>query len=148
MDWLVSLGYWGLFIGSFLASTVIPFSADVLLVGMLAVGGKLWWCLTLATVGNWLGGMTSYLIGWLGRWEWIERLGVSREKLESQKSRIERWGVALALLAWLPIVGDLFAIALGFYKINPTVSAIYMFIGRAARFALWATIYYLLAPVK
>ena len=35
MDTLVSLGYWGLFIGSFLASTVIPMSADVLLVGVL-----------------------------------------------------------------------------------------------------------------
>ena len=39
MDTLVSLGYWGLFIGSFLASTIIPMSADVLLVGVLALGG-------------------------------------------------------------------------------------------------------------
>lgn len=40
MDTLVSLGYWGLFIGSFLASTIIPMSADVLLVGVLALGGE------------------------------------------------------------------------------------------------------------
>ena len=40
MDTLVSLGYWGLFIGSFLASTVIPMSADVLLVGVLTLGGN------------------------------------------------------------------------------------------------------------
>lgn len=55
MDTLVSLGYWGLFIGSFLASTVIPMSADVLLVGVLALGGNVWGCLAIATVGNWLG---------------------------------------------------------------------------------------------
>ena len=36
MDSLIDLGYWGLFIGSFLASTLIPMSADVLLVGILA----------------------------------------------------------------------------------------------------------------
>ena len=29
MDSLIDLGYWGLFIGSFLASTLIPMSADV-----------------------------------------------------------------------------------------------------------------------
>ena len=71
MDTLVSLGYWGLFIGSFLASTIIPMSADVLLVGVLALGGNVWGCLAIATVGNWLGGLTSYWIGWLGRWDWI-----------------------------------------------------------------------------
>ena len=40
MDSLIDLGYWGLFIGSFLASTLIPMSADVLLVGILALGGN------------------------------------------------------------------------------------------------------------
>ena len=73
MDSLIDLGYWGLFIGSFLASTLIPMSADVLLVGILALGGNVWACLVIATIGNWLGGLTSYWIGWLGRWEWIER---------------------------------------------------------------------------
>ena len=73
MDSLIDLGYWGLFIGSFLASTLIPMSADVLLVGILALGGNVWACLVIATTGNWLGGLTSYWIGWLGRWEWIER---------------------------------------------------------------------------
>lgn len=73
MESLIDLGYWGLFIGSFLASTVIPMSADVLLIGILALGGNIWWCLGIATVGNWLGGLTSYWIGWLGKWEWLER---------------------------------------------------------------------------
>ena len=113
MDTLVSLGYWGLFIGSFLASTVIPMSADVLLVGVLTLGGNVWGCLAIATVGNWLGGVTSYWIGWLGRWDWIERwFKVKREKLEQQKGHVDRYGVWLALFTWLPIVGDLFAIAL------------------------------------
>ena len=121
MDTLVSLGYWGLFIGSFLASTIIPMSADVLLVGVLALGGNVWGCLAIATVGNWLGGLTSYWIGWLGRWDWIERwFKVKREKLEQQKGHVDRYGVWLALFTWLPIVGDLFAIALGIKGIPDT----------------------------
>ena len=142
MDTLVSFGYWGLFIGSFLASTVIPMSADVLLVGVLTLGGNVWRCLAIATVGNWLGGLTSYWIGWLGRWDWIERwFKVKREKLEQQKGHVDRYGVWLALFTWLPIVGDLFAIALGFYRVRPKMSAFYMFVGRFVRFLVWVLLY-------
>ena len=99
-------------------------SADVLLVGVLTLGGNVWRCLAIATVGNWLGGLTSYWIGWLGRWDWIERwFKVKREKLEQQKGHVDRYGVWLALFTWLPIVGDLFAIALGFYRVRPKMSA-------------------------
>ena len=115
MGSLVAWGYWGLFIGSFLASTIIPMSADLLLVGVLSLGGNTWICLIIATIGNWLGGLTSYWLGWLGRWDWLERwLKVKREQLERQKEKIDRYGVWLALFTWLPLVGDLFAIALGF----------------------------------
>ncbi len=42
MDFLLEWGYLGLFIGSFLASTIIPFSSEFLLVGMLLAGGNPW----------------------------------------------------------------------------------------------------------
>ena len=109
MDTLIDLGYWGLFIGSFLASTIIPMSADVLLVGVLTLGGNEWLCLGIATIGNWLGGLTSYGIGWIGKWEWIEKwFKIKEEKLIQQKKYIDRYGVWLALFTWLPFVGDLF----------------------------------------
>lgn len=142
MDSLIDLGYLGLFIGSFLASTVIPMSADVLLIGILALGGNVWACLIIATLGNWLGGLTSYWIGWIGKWEWIERwLKVKQEQLEKQKEKVDKYGSLLALLTWLPLIGDLFALALGFYKVNPRMSAFYMLIGRFARFLVWTLLY-------
>ncbi len=138
MEGLLVLGYIVLFIGSFLASTIVPFSADALIIGMLIAGGKPWICFTTALAGNWLGGMTSYLIGWIGKWEWIEKwFKVKRETLEKQKEKIDKYGPLLALLAWLPIIGDVFAIALGFYKTKPILSAIFMLIGRAIRFLIW-----------
>lgn len=146
MDSLIELGYLGLFIGSFLASTLIPLSADVLLIGVLALGGNIWICLPLATLGNWMGGLSSYWIGWAGKWEWIERwLKVKEEKLLKQKKLIDKYGVWLALFTWLPIIGDLFAIGLGFYKIRPYSSAIYMLIGRFLRFGVWTLLYVLYA---
>lgn len=143
METLIDLGYWGVFIGSFLASTLIPLSADILLIGVLSLGGNVWLCLGLATIGNWLGGLTSYWLGWIGKWEWIERwLKVKETTLIRQKRQIDHYGVWLALFTWLPIVGDLFAIALGFYKIKPYISAFYMLLGRFIRFFIW-TLFYL-----
>lgn len=66
MEALLDWGYIGLFVGSFVAATVVPFSSDVLLVGMLAAGGNVWLSVLVATVGNWAGGLTSYWIGWIG----------------------------------------------------------------------------------
>ena len=55
MDWLLNLGYLGLFLGTFLAGTVLPLSSDILLVGMLAAKAAPLICLPVAAVGNWLG---------------------------------------------------------------------------------------------
>ena len=142
MDWLLEFGYFGLFIGSFLAATVVPFSADVLLIGMLVAGGNGWVVVAVATAGNFLGGLTSYGIGRLGKWEWIERLGVKPETLAKQKSRVDKYGSLVALLSWVPFVGDVFAVALGFYRVKFVPSAIYMFIGKCGRFIVWAILYY------
>lgn len=142
LTFLSEWGYIGLFIGSFLAATVVPFSADVLIIGLLAVGGNSWLCFLTATVGNFLGGMTSFGVGWLGRWEWIERwFHVRVETLERQKKKIDRWGSWLALLTWVPFVGDVFAVGLGFYRLNPWKCSLFMLIGKAARFAVWILIF-------
>lgn len=141
MEWLLDLGYFGLFIGALLAATVIPFSSDFLLVGMLAAGGNVVVTVIVASLGNWAGGMISYWMGHAGRWEWIERwFKVKPETLEKQKSRIDRWGAWLAFLSWLPLVGDLFALGLGFYKVNPWQVALFMLIGKTARFVGWAVV--------
>lgn len=137
LDWLVELGYWGLFIGSFLAATIVPFSADVLLIGMLVAGGSPWLVIGIATAGNFIGGLTSYGVGRIGKWKWIEKLGVKPETLEKQKAKVDRWGAWLALLSWVPFVGDIFAVALGFYRTKFLPSAVFMLIGKAGRFIMW-----------
>lgn len=141
MDWLLEFGYLGLFIGSFLAATVVPFSADVLLVGMLVAGGSPWIVITVATAGNFIGGLTSYGIGRIGKWEWIERLGVKPETLAKPKAKVDKYGSWLALLSWVPFVGDVFAVALGFYRTKLLPSALFMLVGKFGRFVTWYLIY-------
>ena len=141
MESLLEYGYLGLFLGAFLAATVFPFSSDVLLVGMLALGGDPVATVAVATLGNWLGGLTSYWVGWLGKLEWLERwFRVKHETIERHRAKVERWGALLALMTWLPFVGDVFAIVLGFYKARFLPSAFWMFVGKCGRFIAWALI--------
>lgn len=69
----IELGYAGLFIASFLAATVVPFSSEVVFSALVFGGLDAWKCVFVATAGNWLGGMTSYYVGRLGKLEWIEK---------------------------------------------------------------------------
>lgn len=139
---LESLGLLGLFIGTFLAATILPFSSDALYIAVLAATKDPIGCLAVGTVGNWLGSVVTYWIGWIGRWEWIEKwFKVKRETLEKQKIKIDKYGVWLALLAWIPIIGDVIAIALGFYRTRPWATMFMLFVGKFARFLLWNLIY-------
>ena len=66
LEFLLEWGYLGIFIGCFLAATVVPFASDALLVGMLLAGGDVWMTVACASAGNWLGGLTTYGIGRIG----------------------------------------------------------------------------------
>ncbi|MCQ2156106.1 MAG: DedA family protein, partial [Bacteroidales bacterium] len=97
---LEKLGLLGLFIGTFLAATILPFSSDVLYLAILAATKDPLGCLLVGTLGNWLGSVLTYWIGWIGKWEHIEKwFKVKPETLEKPKRAIDRYGVLLALLA-------------------------------------------------
>ena len=142
MEWLEGLRLLGLFIGTFLAATILPFSSDALYLAILAATGDPVNCLIVGTLGNWLGSVVTFWIGWIAKWEWIEKwFKVKSETLARQKERIDRYGVWLALLAWVPFIGDVIAIALGFYKTRPGWTIFMLFIGKFTRFIAWNLIY-------
>ncbi len=139
---LLTWGYLGLFIGTFLAATVLPFSSEILVTGLLYAGANSLYIFLVATLGNWLGSISTYYLGWLGKWEWIERLfKVTPEKLEKQQAKISKYGSILAFFVWFPVVGDVFALALGFYKVSPRKCILFMLIGKMCRFALYILFY-------
>ena len=132
---LEQLGLFGLFLGCMLSATVVPFASEALLAGALLMGYGKWVVTLVAALGNTTGGMISFLMGWLCKWEWLEKyFRVKREKLERMRDRVAKYGAWAALLTWLPFVGDLIAIAMGLMRVNPWLTLLLMFIGKLARY--------------
>ncbi|MFV0417915.1 MAG: YqaA family protein [Dysgonomonas sp.] len=137
LDGFVEYGYIGLFLASFLAATILPFGSEVVFAGLIALGMNAWGCVIVASVGNWLGGMTNYFLGRLGKVEWIEKyLKVKKEKIDRIQKWLEGKGAFMAFFSFLPIVGDVIALALGFMRANVYVVNVSMFLGKFARYVL------------
>lgn len=138
---LEQLGLFGLFVGSMLAATVVPFSSEALLAGAMLAGYDRWLIILVASLGNTAGGMVSFLMGWLCKWEWLEKyFRVKREKIMSVHNRVAKYGVWAAVLTWLPIVGDVIAIALGLLRAKPGWTLLLMFVGKTLRYIVSANL--------
>ena len=141
MESFLELGLLGLFISSFIAATIIPFSSELVLSFLLANQYPLEVCLFIATLGNWLGGISSYGLGRLGEWTYIKYFtGLDKTKIKKVREKVNKWKSPLAFFCWLPLVGDIFAVGLGFYKINFIKVSLWMFVGKMIRYVIWALI--------
>lgn len=137
LDFLAEWGYIGLFIASFLAATVLPFSSEVVFAALVAAGLDIWTCVIAATVGNTLGGMTSYWVGSLGKIEWVEKyLRIKRENIEKMQRRLQGPGAVSAFFAFVPGIGDVIVVALGFMRANFWIATIFMLLGKFLRYVL------------
>lgn len=135
MDFL-SLGYWGLFLMSFLAATIIPMGSEGFLAAMLLNDFDPSLLLISASTGNILGGMSSYALGYLGNWTIIEKyLKTKKETVLKYEKKIERYGVLIAFFTWLPFIGDILAIGLGFFRVSIPKTILFMSLGKALRYA-------------
>jgi len=135
------LGYLGLFITCFLAATILPIASEVFLITMLAAKYDPLSCLLIASAGNTLGSYLNFGIGYIGNPDWLKKLRVKQKTIESWKVSIQKYGVWLALLSWLPIVGDIIGIALGFFRANIFWSFLFMAIGKFIRYLVVVLVY-------
>ena len=122
---------WALFGSSFLAATLLPGGSDAVLFGVLKLYPEQFWpALGVATLGNTLGGMSSYLIG---------RLIPQKKDLRGLPV-LQRYGSPALLLAWVPFVGDPLCVAAGWLRLDPWLSALFMAVGKFARYLAVATV--------
>ena len=135
MEWINAWGLWGLFLSAFLSSTLLPGSSEVLLLTLAhnSPEDKMA-LLVVATLGNTLGGMSSWLIGWI-----IARRFPARElagdKPRVAVDRLRRWGSPVLLLSWVPVIGDPLCVAAGWLRIHGLLALIFIGMGKFARYA-------------
>jgi membrane protein YqaA with SNARE-associated domain len=67
--------------------------------------------------------------------KWIEKYArVKKEKIHAILPKLERFGVVAATLSFVPIIGDIVILALGFFRISPFHTIVFMTIGKIARY--------------
>jgi membrane protein YqaA with SNARE-associated domain len=119
------LSLWGLFISSFLAATLLPGGSEAVLFGVLKLHPELFWpALLLGTLGNTLGGMVTFGMGWM--------LPQTQQLKHVEKVRV--YGTPALVLAWVPLVGDALCLAAGWLRLNWWQAALFMAIGKFARY--------------
>ncbi|MDQ7017090.1 MAG: YqaA family protein [Gammaproteobacteria bacterium] len=133
----MDLSLWGLFGSAFISSTLFPGGSEALLLLLLSNGYSASSLLLVATLGNTLGGVSSWLLG-----HWISRGYGTRQLSDSQQracQRLQKHGAPLLLLSWLPLVGDPLCLAAGWLRIPFFSSLLAILLGKAARYAvlLW-----------
>ena len=125
-----SVGLGALFLSSFLAATLLPGGSELVFAGVLASGAAtVWPALAVATLGNTLGGMSSYLVG---------RLVPDRKIGAQALDRVRRHGAPVLLLSWVPLIGDALCVAGGWLRLNPWWSALFIALGKFGRYGVIA----------
>jgi membrane protein YqaA with SNARE-associated domain len=137
----ISIGFFGLFIITFLSATILPFSSELFLLFMLSKGYDPILCLLVAAIGNSLGGITNYGLGKLGNLNWLKKVGVTEEKLDKSSIKIQRYGGWLAFFSWVPIIGDPLLVALGYFRVPFFRILILVILGKFLRYWLIVSIY-------
>ena len=137
LDGLAEYGYWGLLLASFLAATIIPFSSEVVFAALIAAGLDLWALIIYATIGNALGGATCYYLGRLGKVEWLEKwFKIKRETIDKRINKLQGKGALMGFFGFLPGIGDVMLVALGFMRAKPYVVMLSMTIGKFTRYLI------------
>jgi len=141
MEILAECSYWGLFLASFLAATILPFSSEVVLGYLLTHDFSPYMTVFVATTGNVLGSVMNYGLGVLGSRMFFNKFfRMSDREIEKAENRFKKYGVFSLLFAWVPIIGDPLTVAAGILKINFIVFLFLVSIGKFLRYVFisWA----------
>ena len=96
-----SVGLPAIFAVSFVSATLLPMATEPVLFGFVKLNPNLFWAAILvATIGNTLGGMVTYYMGYGAR----ELL--AKEKPSVHLRWLQRLGAPVLLFSWLPLIGD------------------------------------------
>lgn len=137
VEFFINWGYLGLFLSALIAGSILPFSSEAVLTVLVQMGLDPLYCLIWASIGNTLGGVFCYWLGYIGNMQWIERwLKIKKEKLDKVEGFVSKYGAWMGVFGVLPWIGEAIIVMLGLMRSNVYYTTLTMFIGKAIRYAL------------
>jgi membrane protein YqaA with SNARE-associated domain len=135
MEYFTELGYIGLFIAAFLAATILPLSSEIVLGALLLTNLSPITLVVVATIGNVLGSITNYALGyWAGMGVIRKWLKMSEGEFVRAEQRFTKYGLFSLCFAWVPIIGDPLTVAAGVLRIRLLWFIILVTTGKLTRY--------------
>ena len=136
-------GYLALFALSFTAATLLPIGSEWLLAALIFKGGDPLILVTIATLGNLLGAVSTWLVGRYGGDFLIRRcLRIEAEAQRRAEERYARYGIWSLLLSWVPLIGDPLCLIAGIFRVRLALFIPLVGAGKLGRYLLlaWAVV--------
>ena len=135
--------YLSLFTLSFLAATILPFSSELTLAGLIATSNyDNLLLLIFVSSGNVLGSVVNWALGFYSRnltkKKWFP---FKDNQIENSSKWFRNFGKWSLLFAWVPIVGDPLTLVAGLLKVRFIEFIILVAIGKVSRYLI---IFYLM----
>jgi len=128
--------YLTLFLVAFASATLLPMGSEALLLYDISQGYTVWILWLVASVGNTLGSMVNYWLGFKGE-AYLENKGyLSQEKMDRARVSFDRYGGWTLLLSWVPIIGDPLTFIAGVLKYRFWWFTVIVAVAKATRYAV------------
>lgn len=137
ISWLLQVlavpkvGLISVFIVSIVSATLIPMGSEPAVFAVIKANPGLYWSVMLvATLGNTIGGIIDYAMGY-----WAKQT-FARERTTRWFRWLARYGAKTMLLGWVPVIGDPICTLAGWLRLPFWPSVMYMAIGKFLRYLL------------
>lgn len=133
------------FVVSFVSATLLPLGSEPAVFGLVKLSPHLLWpTIAVATVGNTLGGVLNWWIGWRTH-AWVDARRQRRNALQSAHELralawLQRLGPSACVFSFLPLVGDPLCLVAGWLRLPLWPCALWMAVGKLGRYVVltWA----------
>ena len=130
-------GLIGLFLATMASSTILPIPSEAVVATFIALKYNPWVILIVASVGNVLGSVTTYALGYFGLTKVLEKFSkINTVKVRYFRQKSLQHGDLLSFFSFLPFLGDMFTLALGLAKYNVYRCIFFIALGKTLRYAV------------
>jgi membrane protein YqaA with SNARE-associated domain len=137
MEYFSELGHVGLFIAAFLAATILPLSSEVVLSALLLSGLSPTTLVITATLGNVLGSVTNYALGYWGSLVVVKKwFRMSEDDFLRPEQRFTKYGMFSLCFAWVPVIGDPLTVMAGVLRVPLQWFLVLVTAGKLLRYAV------------